>query len=171
MTGTLSLTTAKQQLTVEFYWERDRYVHRVTNAAGEQLVSVDGTPNDAWPASPPIQQLSLEAIDGQAVLLGVGAAGSGHWSISVTSVSDGDDEAFKFELACRSRDQPVRLASTYRYQPAPHGSDATTLGVQAQAGVAGVTNDAGEVQLTAELDGSERTHQWAYLVCSGAGPK
>ncbi len=157
MSDPLSIQTANQRLTVEFTWKADRYVHRITSNAGCEITSVDGTPEDLWPASPPIQQLSLESIAGQPVLLGVGAAGSGHWSISVSSVVDGEDEALKFELACRSREAPGQLASTYRHESGQ-------LRIEARSGVSEVVTVADEVRLDASLDGQERTRQWSYLV-------
>jgi hypothetical protein len=153
------MQTLDKQLTAEFLWKNDRYVHRITDHAGGELTSVEGTPEQAWPASPPIQQLSLESINGEPVLLGVGAAGTGHWSISVTSVRDGDNDALKFELACRSREVPDQLASTYERV-------AGQMEVVAQSGVSEVLNMAGNVVLQASLTGHDRTRQWTYLVRS-----
>ena len=161
MSGPLRIQTANKQLTVEFTWHVDRYVHRIISDAGCELTSVDGTPEDLWPSSPPIQQLSLESIDGQSVLLGVGAAGSGHWSISVSSVVDGEYDALKFELACRSREVPDRLASTYRHGAS--GSIDSQLHVEARSGIAELTTAAEEVLLAVALSGDERTRQWSYL--------
>lgn len=157
MSGPLTIQTANQRLTVEFTWKTDRYVHRITSDAGCEITSVDGTPEEPWPSSPPIQQLSLESIEGQLVLLGVGAAGSGHWSISVSSVVDGDDEALKFELACRSREVPDRLASTYR-------CEGSQLHLEARSGISEVTKAAEAVVLTANLAGDGRTRQWSYII-------
>jgi hypothetical protein len=84
--------------TVRFIWDQDRFRHEVY--ADGQLIaaSIEGTSNDPWPASPPLQSLSLENIGSQMAILGVGAAGRGHWSISV--VAD-EQDSLKLELACR----------------------------------------------------------------------
>lgn len=47
------------------------------------LRSVEGTPNDDFPPSPPLQQMHLQEINGAPVMLAVGMAGRGHWSASI----------------------------------------------------------------------------------------
>jgi hypothetical protein len=107
----IDLRSDDQRLKVRFCWVVDRFVHQLL--IDEQVVacSVDGDGQTTWPPSPPIQQLSLEHINGSDVILGVGAAGRGHWSLSAQfELSD----TVTFELACRSKDQPKFLGSTYR---------------------------------------------------------
>ncbi|QDT07900.1 hypothetical protein K227x_63290 [Rubripirellula lacrimiformis] len=100
------------RIRVEFRWEGDRFVHRIWVDDIESCHSIDGDADTDWPPSPPIQQLSLEDINGAPVILGVGAAGRGHWSISVESEADGN--ALKFDLACRYRDEANSLGSAYQ---------------------------------------------------------
>ena len=47
------------------------------------LRSMEGTPSDDFPPSPPLQQMHLQEINGTPVLLAVGMAGRGHWSASI----------------------------------------------------------------------------------------
>ncbi len=111
----LTLATSDGRLRLEFHWQRDRFVQQLFVDSVEAGNSIEGDAEDSWPSSPPLQQLSLEDINGSSVILGVGAAGRGHWSISVEidHQSDGAD-AIKFELACRSKEQPPFLGSSYR---------------------------------------------------------
>jgi len=88
-----------------------------------------------WPASPPVQELSIERIGDRDCLLGVGRAGKSHWSISIETLANGTDEAsspaqprtdasdssrfpagraLRFDIACRCPEPPVWLGSTYR---------------------------------------------------------
>jgi hypothetical protein len=77
------------------------------------LESVEGTPLDAAPSSPPLQSVSIETLPGgrRAALL-VGMAGRGHWSASIEAVPG--EAALVFDIACRSAGGDPTLASTYR---------------------------------------------------------
>lgn len=88
-----------------------------------------------WPASPPVQEVSIERIHGRDCLLGVGRAGQAHWSLSVETLpiervdaseaADSWDEpmvtspfpsgrGLRFDVACRCPQQPTWLGSTYQ---------------------------------------------------------
>lgn len=73
-------------LYVRCVWTVDRYQHQIgwliDGVEHAALESCEGTPDDVWPPSPPIQQFSMQMIDGNPALLGVGMAGRGHWSAS-----------------------------------------------------------------------------------------
>ncbi|MGV3485720.1 MAG: hypothetical protein ACO1RT_14985 [Planctomycetaceae bacterium] len=106
-----------------FHFEAGRYRHSidlVRSSDGVLLDAWDATSlsdDDDWPASPPIQQLSLEMIGGTPALLGVGQAGKSHWSLSVEPVNVDDMRpALKFDLACRCPVQPRWLGSSYTRQ-------------------------------------------------------
>jgi hypothetical protein len=78
---------------------------------GFQLVSVEGTPEESWPASPALQQqLSGEGHFAEAALL-LGMAGSSHWSLAAQVDQDGN---VVIEVACRLKQKPVWLGSTYQ---------------------------------------------------------
>lgn len=114
------------------------------------------------------------------MILGVGGAGSGHWSISVGWRVDTSEPAaiiradathakpgtFLFDIACRSKQPPVFLGSTYRHESA----EAPMLVIQA-AGDAKLTTSTDptlQTTITAELDPSAATHRWIYSI--GLGP-
>jgi hypothetical protein len=96
----------------------DRWEHRLCRAApaGEspliELRSCESRPDSAWPKSPPIQQLVLEDLpDSGPTLLGVGMAGSGHWSLSIHC---DPSLGLVFDVACRiGSDLPSWLGSSY----------------------------------------------------------
>ena len=83
---------------VDFQWMQDRFVHsvRIESFETKTLAENESTP---WPQSPPMQQLSIEMIDGRNVALGVGCAGKSHWSLSVEPVENG----FRFDWACKTK--------------------------------------------------------------------
>ncbi|MCG8649882.1 MAG: hypothetical protein MI861_08615, partial [Pirellulales bacterium] len=111
----LTLTTVDGRLQVEFRWCGDRFAQHLRLGPDQPLGhSVEGTSDQSWPASPPIQQLSLETLSADKVLLGVGAAGVGHWSISVESTCVDGVTGLKYDLACRSQTLPTWLGSTYQ---------------------------------------------------------
>lgn len=104
-----------ERLQVRFDWVGDRYGHSILANCGDRpivvLTSAEGTAQENWPASPPLQQLSfLDLPDNRRAALLVGMAGQSHWSLSVTS---GPDELV-FESACRVSKLPERLGSEYR---------------------------------------------------------
>lgn len=104
-------------LRIEFFWDGDRYAHRIetlrANKASLLLESCEGNDRDRWPASAPLQQLSIEQRpDGCQVALLLGMAGQSHWSASVTAT--GTDPSLLFEMACRTKDRSALLCSSYR---------------------------------------------------------
>ncbi len=150
----LTLETRDGRLRIAFHWQRDRFVQQLFVDSLQAGNSIEGDAQDAWPSSPPLQQLSLEEINGSQVILGVGAAGQGHWSISVEidRQEEGAD-AFKFELACRSKQQPPFLGSTYRL------ADSIVL---APTDCASQVRDGRTIASPIELD--SQTHRWSYLL-------
>ena len=108
------------RIRTSFRFEAGRYRHSIELVIGPDDVVLDAweetslSNDEDWPASPPIQQLSLEMIGGTPALLGVGQAGKSHWSISVEPVQgEGLRPALKFDLACRCPVQPRWLGSSY----------------------------------------------------------
>ncbi len=103
-------------LAVVFRRVGDRYEHGVSllQDGGETLLltSREGAGDEAWPSSPPLQQLALETrAAGQRVALAVGMAGSSHWSLSL--VADSDPPRLTWEVACRCGAMPTTLGSEY----------------------------------------------------------
>jgi hypothetical protein len=100
-------------LSVRFIWTQDRYSHEIVTASGK-LISVEGDSTQAWPASSPIQHLAEHHCGDSLVLLGLGSAGTGHWSLSVTLEITPSVAGLLFEYACRSQATPLQLGNTYR---------------------------------------------------------
>lgn len=101
-----------------FEWTSDRYSHAIyevrTGIRGEVLCrSVESDSLQLWPASPPIQQLSIEAIEDRPTALGVGATGGGHWSISVQAAEQGGKLGLLFDVALRRKGTVEQCGSTY----------------------------------------------------------
>lgn len=94
----------------------DRLQHVVVWQEGETRVellrSYEGSPDDPWPPSPPLQQLHVERQAGARVALEVGMAGRNHWSQSIEPL--GDRLALRFDSACRLQSPPQRLGHTWR---------------------------------------------------------
>ncbi len=148
----VTLASSDGRLKVVFQWRADRFVQSVF-ADGELAgTSLDGDGQTDWPASPPIQQLSLETINDASVVLGVGGAGRAHWSISVECV---DESSLKFDLACRVSGEFGQLASSYR------ASEMLTL--TADDGVAeSLGDELWRISPTANQAVGTTTRRWVY---------
>ncbi len=110
------------RLRLEFTWLGDRYGQRVSQidrsgSSQPLLESIEGTPHDAWPSSPPLQSLTIETRpNGNQVALLLGMAGRCHWSASIEAAEG--QAAFIFDIACRHGENPGPLGSRYRrYSP------------------------------------------------------
>jgi hypothetical protein len=104
-------------LRLSFVWWLDRFGHVISVVTPRQglatvLNSLEGDAKDAWPASPPLQSLTLEQLEGgrRAALL-IGMAGRSHWSASVETVPR--KPALVFDVACRLGSLPAELGSRY----------------------------------------------------------
>jgi hypothetical protein len=96
---------------------RDRHEHVVGLRVGNTIVplmeSLEGSPEESWPPSPPLQQVYREKRSaGLEVALAVGMAGGSHWSASLEL--DPAAGRITFDVACRVRSVPERLGSSYR---------------------------------------------------------
>ena len=113
-------------LRVVFQRQADRWTHRIEIIDGAQscclLTSVEGTSDQPWPPSPPLQQLSIEELaPGSRVALLLGMAGKSHWSASVEC--DPVSLSLLFDVACRVQQPPQRLGSCYHTEvPLAEGS-------------------------------------------------
>ena len=105
---TLTLHHPGRDARVRFHWNSDRYEHVVVSG-DQQLATIDQQPHAPWPDCPPLQQLSLETIADREVALGVGCAGTSHWSVSVEPTERG----FRFDWACRTKQPPQQLGIAY----------------------------------------------------------
>ena len=143
------------RLVAKFTWQGDRYGHQLSFDGKVVGSSIEGDAAENWPTSPPIQQVSLEQIDGRQMVLGVGAAGRSHWSISVGPCPD-DDNALKFDLACRCKESPGLLGSSYHL--------ATPLQLFA---LEGQLNCQDSMQQILAAPTNEATRRWSYRLACG----
>ena len=112
-----SVTLEAGGLRVEFIRQADRYRHEIVASAGERvrpwLASLEGTADEAWPASPPWQEVHLERREEHMqVALLVGRAGRSHWSMSVEA--DRLKVTLTFDIACRCSAPNGWLGSSYK---------------------------------------------------------
>ena len=104
-------------LSVQYSRFHDRLSHTIGIRIGDSylplLESIEGSQEEPWPASPPMQQVVEESFTPGAppVLLGVGLSGNGHWSIAVETM---DAKRLKFDVACKNSKNAVWLGSQYR---------------------------------------------------------
>ena len=117
-------------LQVDFVRVGDRFEQTVTrlDREGNSVAiwrDLHDSDSDDWPASPPIQELSLEEIGGKNVLLGVGRAGKSHWSVSIETAETDSGPAIRFDFACRCPEPPQWLGTTYKIESGVP-EDATT---------------------------------------------
>jgi hypothetical protein len=112
-------------LRVDFDRAHDRWKHRVSLdlPAGSSLVSPvllfessEGTSEDDWPISPPLQFVSIETRPKKLpVALLMGMAGGSHWSASIEQHPA--EQMLRFDIACRAGSRPEQLGSRYRFGP------------------------------------------------------
>lgn len=74
------------------------------------LESIEGDSTEDWPASPAIQECTIESRTTGDVALLVGMAGKSFWSISIHFEAD----SLVFDVACRHQAPPAFLGSSYR---------------------------------------------------------
>ncbi len=109
---------------LECWKHADRYRHQIGCLIdGEQhiiLESIEGTNNEIWPASPPLQQVYQQQIENDPVILAVGMAGKNHYSMSARICEYQSGSFLKLEMACllKQNDPNRFLGTTYRLNPA-----------------------------------------------------
>jgi len=160
-----------------------------TGEAVAALSSVDAAVDQPWPLTPPWQELHVHAAADGRVLMLVGRAGKSHWSMSVTA--EYDRPALIFDVACRLREPPDFLGTTYQLsrtdflfrpnsegevrteleiQPTAAGSPSLLLKVDEIAGAASATIDITDDQLIIRAPQPTQPHatvRWKYrlVVC------
>lgn len=139
---------------LRFDYQGDRFAHRLialSNDESQVLVSsVEGTSKDEWPASSPFQDIHQQEIDGRQVIMGVGMAGSGHWS-AACSLNDQNSDSiveFHFDFACRYSGESGWLGSQYSLS-----SQATKPSLR-ETGIDWVDTGLGVELIALELDGA-----------------
>jgi hypothetical protein len=118
---------------VVFEWCEDRFRHSIyVVLMGEPILlveSVEGDSIEAWPPSPPLQQLHQQpSPTGREMLLLTGMAGKSYWSGSVTTAVDVRCTLMGFDFACRHRLTPDWLGVTYQIADGVHVKQAQPRG-------------------------------------------
>jgi hypothetical protein len=103
-------------LRLHFEKQGDRYAQiiEVSDAQGWSPIaqSVEGSADQAWPASPPWQEIITEQRGtDQQIIFTVGKAGTAHWSGSFSTLPAG---GIRCEIACRTGRVPHFVGTTYR---------------------------------------------------------
>lgn len=161
-----AVDAAGRGLRVVFTFEHDRWRHRIDQIVGEQGTtvwrSVEGTAHDDWPASPALQDLSLETLpNGRQVIFLVGKAGSSHWSASIEAANE--PPRLIFDVACRHGAAPGYLGSQY----AASTSDAAIAFAKSDLASTQLTIHEQSAVVTPELASSLKplqTTRWKYVV-------
>ena len=161
-------------LQVEFLRPSDRWQHVISLAKPVPdrpltfvplFVSLEGAAQDAWPASPVLQNLHFEQLsDNRRAALLVGMAGRSHWSASIEAAGEGC--AVLFDIACRVSQTAEFLGSTYEvsseFQSAAHRT--TVVGEQA-GDFAPPQIEVREQRLAiVSSTRAERTIRWKYRI-------
>lgn len=103
-------------LSVRYFKLRDRLSHTIGIGDGDSylplLESIEGSEEEPWPASPPMQQMVEECFrpGTSPVLLGVGLSGNGHWS---TAIESQNNHLLKFDIACKNSKLSTFFGSQY----------------------------------------------------------
>jgi hypothetical protein len=166
---------------VSFWRLADRYAHRIEWAlggAGYALESLEGTSDEDWPSSPPLQELHFERREpGIQLALLVGRAGVSHWSASIEL--DPAAATLTFDVACRVRSAPERLGSSYRLRNAAiDASKASGGGIEMQGALQlrcvasadeggcniAIQGDALQIQATSLAPPWPKTSRWRYVL-------
>lgn len=105
-------------LQIAFTRQGDRFAHEIAlidEAETQPLLhSLEGSDADIWPTSGVYQELHVEDRPaGVQVALLVGMAGKSHWSLSCEV--DPASQTLSFEAACRVRELPKWLGSSYAF--------------------------------------------------------
>ncbi|MFO0922692.1 MAG: hypothetical protein U0905_09425 [Pirellulales bacterium] len=115
MNRDLELKTSKWK--VRCVYVIDRYtieIHRYDGSQWQPLLTTPlGDTTDDWPCNPPLQQISYEEL-GQAspAILGMGMAGTSHWSLSI---HEDRDQSLVVDVACRYSNLPRSLELTFQH--------------------------------------------------------
>ena len=148
-----------QALRLRLVWQADRFGHVIEWVQADETrillaTAVDDATN-AWPSNPPLQQASLEAISGSPVILGVGQAGTSHWSLSIET-PDADEPTLRFDCACRSTSKPLSLGSQYVWSPDVRVQADAFAGLLLRAGETCLQIAPADEQTIATCDQAER---------------
>jgi hypothetical protein len=152
------------ELRIIFYWCGDRYGHRIERLVGgnwtPSLMSVEGSAEDPWPQSPPLQTLHVEQRGSGTVALLVGRGGTSHWSASVEGLLD--DRGFLFDIACRISRKPAQIGSRYRLLVSNAEHSIAVCVEPDEATATAVSNEGWWIVPVEEAESLPSTVRWRY---------
>ena len=174
-------------LSVRYTKLPDRLTHTIGIIVGDIYIpfleAVEGSAEDSWPPSPPMQQMVLESFkpDASPVLLGVGLSGNGHWS---SAIETKDSRGLKFDIACKNSKSSTELGSRYRVlgtiQPSPRpnsveivlaainvsaNNEITRIEFAVTIGRLDSIDAKGDIKVSPMSDAKlSQTHRWCYEV-------
>ena len=120
MSNNLSIlisTSEAVQLRLEFAKSDDRWLNLWILVSGDNefeiMTSVEGTPEQNWPPSPPLQDVNVHELPNGSAILGVGMAGKSHWSASLAGITENPEQTqfIRCEWACLSKDEQDRATA------------------------------------------------------------
>lgn len=166
-------------LSVRYSKLRDRLSHTVGIAVGDSYIplleSIEGSEEEPWPASPPMQQMVEECFTPGAnpVLLGVGLSGNGHWSTAINTQKIGQ---LKFDIACKNTKSSTWFGSQYRLmapiQPSIRPNsieffiEAARMELSTSIGRLDFSDAERRVRVSPNSEPhSIQTHRWCYEIC------
>src|SRR5438067_13480407 len=152
----------RRRLRLEFARLNDRYAQRISLIAADGAIqplleSVEGSPHDDWPSSPPLQSLTIETRGDHVVALLVGMAGGSHWSASIEAVA-GKAELI-FDIACRHGAKRGALGSRYRRV----SGAAKELAIRGEGANISLTDDGVAIRPADGVD-SPGTTRWRFTL-------
>ena len=102
------------QLVASMNDSADRFTHEyrldVDGQVTTLLRSVEDFADAIWPVSPPLQELTRHELPDGPALLGVGMAGTSHWSVSFAASED----QLSSDFACLTKSSPEFLGGTWK---------------------------------------------------------
>lgn len=176
--GFAEKTLSSDRVQVVFRWVGDRWVHALhalcpdgsRAAACWQTAPVSPGDEATWPSSPPLVELGDVPMPHGTAIVGVGSAGTTHYSVSVSAAPEG---GLRFEFACRLLTPAGWLGTTYAADGAgstlsiePLGNAVATTIAAPDGGLAGLQIVPAPAD-TPSPCGAEKgsTVQWSYRVC------
>jgi hypothetical protein len=178
---------------LEFTSQADRFGHQVfarSDSWESDLVlynSIEGDEHSNWPPSPPLQDVHQQVIGDQAVVMAVGMAGASHWSAACSLRENDQRIGFHFDIACRIKNEPDWLGSTYlrpnneaeskHPNSALSDFDVQVLAIEVDGSAAKISEGGQQLVITAGPESGEekpqiagslkspsRTIRWQYLL-------
>jgi hypothetical protein len=168
------LLTAGDRLQLRFARRGDRWEHivefRTDGKLAWRLNSIEGTPDNDWPSSPAFQSLAMHAgPEGRKFALLVGMAGASHWSASIEA--DPAAERIVFDIACRIKQEPKWLGSSYLAWPSDGKESRLVIepaGPQSTSDISRpvIEVEANQIRICVphRIDPLPRTVRWKYSI-------